>query len=210
MSAYMHHPSPNAHRGFTLIELLVTIAILGILAALAAPSLRTFIVRNTFSTISNEFSASILRARNEAVSKNMCVTMCISSTVDTTTGNGPTCSGSGQDWQVGWIVFLNPDCDGSINRPQEKNTAGAMINKPENMLLVRRTGNPDYAIMSQRSPPTQRIMLNPRGNATLNAAGRFDVTYIDNDLTTNFGPSICLDGMGRTRSVPSAAACNSY
>ncbi len=187
--------------------MLVTIAILGILTALAAPSLRTFIVRNTFSTISNEFSASILRARNEAVSKNMCVTMCRSGSVDTTTGNGPTClNNSGQDWQVGWIVFLNPDCDSSINYPQEQPAANTV--KPENMLLVRRAGNPDYALMSQNT--TQKMHFNPRGNATLGTAGRFDLTYTDNTLSNEYGSSICMDKMGRTRPVPAAAVCNTY
>ncbi|BDT68692.1 hypothetical protein os1_28780 [Comamonadaceae bacterium OS-1] len=183
-------------------------AILGILAAMAAPSMRTFFVRNTFSTIGNEFSASILRARNEAVSKNMCVTMCMSNSVDTTTGNGPTCLGSGQDWQVGWIVFLNPECNTTIDRPQETNAAGTLVNAPENMLLVRRAGNPDYSLMSQST--TQKIFFNPRGNATLGAAGRFDLTYTNNTLSNAYGSSICLDKMGRTRPVPAAVNCNSY
>lgn len=196
--------------GFTLIELLVTLAIVGILAAFAAPSLRTFIVRNTFASIGNEFSGSILRARNEAVSKNMCITMCMSSTTDTTTGNGPICLTTGQDWQIGWIVFLNPDCNTSINRPQEADASGALVNKPVNMLLVRRSGNTDYNLMSQAT--TQKIQFNARGNSSLGSAGEFDLSYLSsaNPLSINYGFNICLDKMGRTRSIPSTSSCSSF
>ncbi len=209
MPSHTPHTRPGAHRGFTLIELLVAMAILGILAALAAPSLRTFIVRNTFSTISNEFSASILRARNEAVSKNMCVTMCMSSTVDTTAANGPSCRTTGQDWQLGWIVFLNPDCNTTINRPRETNTAGTLVNAPENMLLVRRTGDANYNLMSPDN--TRKILFNPRGNTSLGSAGQFNLTYpSDNSLSNTYGSSVCLDKMGRTRAIPASADCDSY
>lgn len=208
MFVYMSPAHPNRHRGFTVIELMVTVALVAILAALAVPSLRAFIVRNNFSSMGNEFSGSILRARNEAVSKNMCVTMCMSSTVDTTTGNGPVCLTNGQDWQVGWIVFLNPECNTTINRPQETNASGTLVNKPENMLLVRRTGNADYTLMSQST--TRKIQFNPRGNSNLGAAGRFDLVYTDNQLSNAYGFSICLDALGRTRSVPAAVVCNSY
>jgi type IV fimbrial biogenesis protein FimT len=181
-----------------------------ILAAVAAPALRTFFVRNTFSGIGNEFSGSILRARNEAVGKNICVTMCISNNVDTTSGNGPTCATSGQDWQVGWIVFLNPDCITAINRPQERGSSGTLVNKPQNMLLVRRGGNSDYSLMAQSS--TRKIQFNARGNTSLSSAGEFDLAYlaISNQLTLDYGFNICLDKMGRTRSIPGMSNCNNF
>jgi type IV fimbrial biogenesis protein FimT len=78
------------NKGFTLIELMVTIAIVAILAMLAAPSLRDLMVKNEFASVGNEFNGSIMRARNEAVSRNSCVTMCMrptpSAAPPTTTG----------------------------------------------------------------------------------------------------------------------------
>lgn len=191
----------NRPRGFTLIELMVTVAIAAVLVALAAPSLQSFIIRNKFSSIGNEFSGSILRARNEAVSKNICTTMCMSDTVDAAT---PFCKQSDPDWQVGWIVFMNPNCD-----PDYGKDAGTNKINPTDMLVARRPANPDYFLMSQRNPPTRRIVFNPRGNIGLTNAGEFDLAYqsTGNQLTINYGFNICLNQMGRTISISSTSSC---
>ncbi|MEO6852527.1 MAG: GspH/FimT family pseudopilin [Rhodoferax sp.] len=200
------HTRLSRSYGFTLIELLVTIAIVGILAALAAPSLRTFIVRNTFSSIGNEFSGSILRARNEAVSKNMCVSMCMSDTVDTAT---PFCTqSSSSDWQVGWIVFMNPTCSTTYGKDAGTNAVAAT-----DMLLVRRPANPEYVLNSQRSPPTRRLQFNARGSNGLSGADEFDLGMQSSgttSLTFAYGFNICLDPMGRTRSIPADKTCGNF
>ena len=108
-----------AQRGFTLIELLVTLAVAAVLASLAAPSIRDFIVRSKMTNLSNEFSGSVLRARNEAVNRNVCVTLCMSS-------SGTACTTTGTDWQAGWIGFLN------LSRPLKNcfsNASGRLMSK---------------------------------------------------------------------------------
>lgn len=181
--------APRRHQGFTLIELLVTIAIVAILAALAAPSFQTFIVRNTFSSIGNEFSGSILKARNEAVTKNICTTMCMSITTE---NDPPSCAIAGNDWQLGWMVFLNPDCNAALTTPAA-----------EDLILVRKTGSTQYRLDSQRESPPRRIDFNPHGYTRLTQADEFNLIYIPStDLTSAYGFNICLSQMGRTRSVP--------
>jgi len=180
--------------GFTLIELLVTVAIIVILAALAAPSLNEFAVKSRISSVGNEFTSSVLKARNEAISKNTCVTMCMSSTVDDAL---PVCKTSDQDWQVGWIMFLNPSCNGSSNAP------GAV----EDILLARRTIGDDYYLNSVGN--LRKLMFNSRGYPSLSGSDEFDIVYkASNDpLTNKYAFNICIDKVGRTRTISTFSGC---
>lgn len=185
--------------GFTLIELLVTLAIAAILATLAAPSLKDFIVRSKLTNVANEFTSGVLRSRNEAVGRNTCVTMCMSSATD---GATPQCTAANADWQVGWIAFLNPSCDSGLDKPAD------VIN----MLLSRQTVGADFLLQAQGGSPTKKIMFNSRGSPGLGSASQFNLLYkSDSDpMTVKYGLNLCMDGLGRTRSLPADKTCSNY
>jgi type IV fimbrial biogenesis protein FimT len=179
---------PRRLSGFTLIELMTVLAVLAILSSLAAPSLREFLVRNRSAAISNEFVATILRARSEAVNRNMCVTVC-RSTLATTP---PRCD-AGADWQVGWIAFANATCNAAADVPLSDDVIVTVGPLDASFSLVSTATNAD------------KIFFSPSGNARAGDAGRFDLQYRSETRSSNRG--ICLSVLGRTRMVAMGGAC---
>lgn len=73
--AHCHTHRPCAQRAFTVIELLVVIAIVAILASLAGPSFRDFIIQQRIRTAAYDLTADLIFARSEAVKRNVDVTV---------------------------------------------------------------------------------------------------------------------------------------
>lgn len=200
---------PRAQAGLTLIELLVTIALIAVLAALAAPSFRDFIVRRNLESLTSDFQIDIMKARTTAMNKNICVTMCMSSNASS---NSPTCAGSGDDWQPGWITFLNPACSATATAvPTDPNDPTAP--NPRLNLIGARVGTLDqYSLEGQGADPPRRFTFNPRGAISLGSASQFDATYISisNPLTLKYAKNVCVDSLSRTRTIPSDKDCGTY
>lgn len=63
----------SRHGGFTLVELVVTIAIVGILAAVAIPSFSSLIASTRAGGVATDLYMSLVKARSEAVKRNTAV-----------------------------------------------------------------------------------------------------------------------------------------
>lgn len=95
----------NQNHGFTLIELMITIAIAGILLAVAAPSFRDLLLNNRTAIQTNDLISDLALARSEAAKRGGRVTICTSS-------DGATCTNS--SWGEGRIIFVDASPYGAV------------------------------------------------------------------------------------------------
>lgn len=85
---------PRRLAGFTLMELIVAVTIVGIMAAIAAPSFKDMMVDQRVKSASFDVTAALILARSEALKQNGSVTLAPSS--------GAT------EWANGWTI-TGPD-----------------------------------------------------------------------------------------------------
>ena len=96
----------NQNKGYSLIELLVSLAILGILLAVALPNFQDTIESNVTNSQAKLFMTTLNLARSEAIKRGTNVGICPSN-------DGLDCDAA--SWSTGWAVFVdvNGDADGT-------------------------------------------------------------------------------------------------
>ena len=117
----LNHSRYPAARGFTLIEMLVVVAIGGILAAVAAPSLISVVESNRRTIISNQLMEDLVFARRQAIAQSTSVALCGS---DSTQPD--TCT-EGTDWSNGWYTYIGK----SAGLTPASAAAGLVLRSPQ-------------------------------------------------------------------------------
>jgi type IV fimbrial biogenesis protein FimT len=97
--------------GFTLVEAAVTLAIAGILAAIAVPLLARLMERQRVAAATTSLTTHMAQARMAAITYRSPAILCPSA-------NGATCDGAG-DWSNGWLLFLDRDNNRRPDAPDE-------------------------------------------------------------------------------------------
>lgn len=167
-------PSPRLIQGFTTIELMVTVAVMGVLAAIAAPNFQPLIERWKVRQVTEELQSTLYVARSEAIKRGGGITIL-------RTG----CTAVGSDtslWSCGWTVFADANNDGvqdsgedtlqTISLPAQVSVKLSGPSKPA-FITVDRWGQLSAA------------------NATIQLKGSSDA-----QASTS---SLCLSGNGRIR-----------
>lgn len=106
--AFHSAKSSRPPRGFTAIELMVVVAILGILAALAAPSFTETVKRYRVTSVRDDMTAAIQWARSEAIRRRVQVGFVRTATC-------PATLATPDDWDCGWDTFIDVNRDGAFN-----------------------------------------------------------------------------------------------
>jgi type IV fimbrial biogenesis protein FimT len=106
----MHNKS-EYNSGFTLVELMIVVAIVGILAAIGAPSFQDMLNQTRASSLANELASSLNLARSEAIKRGAQVSVCKSGNI---TAASPTCSTTAS-WQNGWLIFVDTSTSGTFD-----------------------------------------------------------------------------------------------
>jgi type IV fimbrial biogenesis protein FimT len=175
--------------GFTLVELMVTIAIIGILAAIAMPNFQSMIQANRIQAAAAEFQAGLALARSEAIKRGGDARVTL---VANTLASGKA------NWTSGFKVFYDTTSTAS--------DLGATTIPTNNVLMQTASTNTNVAINS--NAPSY-VSFNGLGRSIL-TSGAFQAASF------SFGPAsgatsadyrcIIMSATGRTRSERIAKA----
>ncbi|GAB4217362.1 MAG: Tfp pilus assembly protein FimT/FimU [Rhodoferax sp.] len=178
-------------RGFTAIELLITIAVLGILLAIAMPAMQDFVTASRSYALSTDFVADMQRARQESIAGNVCVKICQSANAEK--GGAATCATSGDDWQRGWILFRNPNCDTSLNNPTDNDMIG-----------VHRGTTPEFTLQTASGSARRYFVYYPNGVIRSSGAAMTGLSLLHgaSGASSKHSRSLCISQGGRVTVRP--------
>lgn len=106
--------------GFTLIELMVVTAIIGLIAVVGTPQMRTYFSNSASNSAQQRLFINLMQARNHAIDRQVAITLAPN---DKTKGNGTLASGGGVNWALGWNVFI----DGNNNNSYDLTSADDIL-----------------------------------------------------------------------------------
>ena len=180
----------QAERGHSLIELVVGVLVSGVLAVKGLPQLQMVADKQAVDGACGTFISAIHRARIEALSRGLVVTVCaLDRNRDEST---PSCSPQGKDWTGGLLVFVDRGERGQLG-PEDQ------------VLFVHQAGTAASVVIST----LRYVSFQPSG-VSLTAASHFDFLPPGSDPTALDAPGaqrLCINKPGRIRALGGGHPC---
>jgi type IV fimbrial biogenesis protein FimT len=176
-----HYLVRISSHGVTSVELLATLAVLGVLAALAAPSFKPLIERWGIRQVTEELKSTLYYARSEAIKRGGNVTI---QKLPNKTGSCNTAQSS-SDWDCGWFVCVDSNSDGVCAASE---VVLQRYDAPANVQITRTSGAASikfnrWGLIDGKWPG---FSLVPMNQSTMNPASQ----------------GLCMSSGGRIRTIP--------
>jgi type IV fimbrial biogenesis protein FimT len=174
---------------------MVTVAIAGVLLALAMPAMQQFVTQKAVSSNSDELASALRFARSEALKRSAAVAICSS---NGKTGTAAGCAGT-SDWTQGWVVFVDRDGNGTYGGSDE--------------LLRLQPPMPGQVVGPTVDSANKVGSYVEFVGAGLAVSGAQTFTFRPNLSSSNanytrYTRKVCVNLQGRTNVVSGSASCN--
>ena len=103
--------SRKFNSGVTLIEMMISVILIGILLSVVAP-LGSLAETFRLDYFNQRLYSSAALARSEAIKRGVTVSLCRSE-------DSTTCNTSNTNWSSGWLVFVNPNDNDSVDTGED-------------------------------------------------------------------------------------------
>jgi len=162
----------NREHGLTLVELLTAVAVMAVTVSVAVPAFERQARLAAAQVEVQKLLSVLVRARGEAVKRNRVVTLCGS-------GDGVSCGG---DWNRGWLLFVDDDCNGR--------------REPGEHLLAEGAAGHGYRLRLAAFGSAKRLKFNPVG-LVVGQNGTFRLCPADGDV--RYARAVVISRSGRMR-----------
>ena len=157
--------------GFTLVELMVVISIVGVLAALAVPSLRELALSQYVRSGASDLQTALFFARSEAIKRAACVSVVPASSA----------------WQNGWTVAVESApgaCDGAGGVLRRQNALSDQLSAISGSAITYRLDGRVTATPAQIVFKTANTKVIARC-VSVDLSGRASVIYDTDGVASN-------------------------